>query len=142
MPVSSDPRLAYPKGEPRKRVKGRARRHEGKVKTSVRATVATREEHRCRLWPAAPGLLGLCSGTPQWAHLEDGKRFKTRGQPADRRHTTAASCLLCAWHHDAYDRGVGKRGKLRITFLTDRGANGPMRFERAGVVYEEPNERP
>ena len=120
------------------REKTRARRHERKVKTSVRAAVATREEHRCRLWPVgqlqSEGILGFCWGLPEWAHLEEQQRFKTRGQSAERRHTTAGSLLFCFNHHTAYDAGL-----MTIAFLTDRGANGRMRFKRAGVVYEEPD---
>jgi hypothetical protein len=67
-------------------------------------------------------LVGLCDGVSEWAHLGDKKRFKTRGQAPEVRHTTAGSLMLCTKHHQDYDAG-------RMVIEGD-DANLPLKFER------------
>jgi hypothetical protein len=64
----------------------------------------------------------LCHGVSEWAHLGDKKRFKTRGQAPEIRHTTAGSLMLCQKHHADYDAG-------RMAIDGD-DANLPLRFRR------------
>ena len=117
--------LRFPKPESRRRTKGRKKRHEATVARSVRAIVADRDG-RCRLFGTT--IFGCCAGRSEWAHMDNGRRFKTRGMrnPHDR-HRTDASLILCGSHHQhgpfALDRHT-----LLIELLTDRGADGPLRF--------------
>src|SRR5260221_361379 len=101
--------VACPKpAKTRKQVKGRKDRREAKVNKSVRAQCVDRDGE-CRLqivvddknviWP-----MELCIGKSEWAHLGTKKRFKTRGQAADQRHSTWGSLMFCARHHRDYDR--------------------------------------
>ena len=126
---------AISKGEPRKRIKGRKKRQEKKVKTSVRAEVMERDGDRCRLgWlDETQRLFGACKGALQWAHWGPYKRSKTRGQEPERRHCRHGGLALCDGHHDAYDEG-----RLVIEALTDRECDGRLRFERDGKAWEEP----
>lgn len=122
--------IACPKPEPRKRVKGRKDRAEAKVKKSVRAQCVDRDGY-CRLnHYSVPFSFGMCKGASQWAHLGDKKRFKTRGQSPEQRHSTWGSLMLCDGHHDAYDLA-----KMRIRILTPFGADGPLEFTYDGVNY-------
>lgn len=113
--------VAAPKGEPRKRVKGRRRRAESQRKKSVRAQCVDRDGF-CRLMG-----LGPCSGVSEWAHLGDKKRFKTRGQAPEIRHTTAGSFMACSGHHRRYDAG-----EIQIEPTTERGADGSLRVHVSG----------
>jgi hypothetical protein len=120
--------LTLAKPEPRKRVKGRKQRHAAKVVKSVRAQCVERDGY-CKAGAAIrtqPWLesqrLGTCEGVSEWAHLGDKKRFKTRGQAPEIRHTTAGSLMLCTKHHDDYDEG-------RMAIDGD-DANLPLKFER------------
>lgn len=128
------------KPEPRKRTKGRKLRAEGKVKTSVRAACVARD-FECRLgagtsadWPqGADRFIPLslffdlpCAGLSEWAHMHAKRRSQTRGQAPERRHDTAHSLMLCKFHHQEYDAH-----RLRITALTRKGADGPLKFRRA-----------
>lgn len=116
--------VACPKPEPRKRTKGRKDRGEAKVKKSVRALCVKRDGfcRLCRPWRETLGLLG-CNGESEWAHLEEQRRFKTRGQSAERRHSTAGSMMLCTVHHRLYDAH-----DITIKWLTPFGADGLMQF--------------
>jgi hypothetical protein len=122
--------FTIPKPEPRKRVKGRKQRHAAKVVQSVRQQVVERDGY-CRAMPGTyptfigdkgRALVGLCDGVSEWAHLGDKKRFKTRGQAPEVRHTTAGSLMLCTKHHQDYDAG-------RMVIEGD-DANLPLKFER------------
>lgn len=124
--------LAFPKPEPRARTKGRKDRAEAKVKTSVRAQCVDRD-YTCRVGfskslDVVPRSVWdtYCEGPDQWAHLHSHRRSQTRGQAATKRHTTAGSLILCAEHHQQYDAH-----QLRITALTRKGADGPLKFSRA-----------
>jgi hypothetical protein len=117
------------KPEPRKRVKGRKQRLESRVIKAVRALCVTRDGD-CRIanWEDNPDdwheddLDQWCEGASEWAHLGDKKRFKTRGQAPEIRHTTAGSLMLCTKHHQDYDQG-------RMT-IDGNDANLPLKFER------------
>jgi hypothetical protein len=111
--------IALAKLEPRKRVKARKRRHAAKVVKSVRAQCVERDGY-CRAGWDRP--VALCHGVSEWAHLGDKKRFKTRGQAPEIRHTTAGSLMLCQKHHADYDAG-------RMAIDGD-DANLPLRFRR------------
>ena len=107
-----------PKPELRRTVRMRAKRQAAKVVKVVRAQCVERDGY-CRIgeWENNPddlhdgALTGegepliACDGRSEWAHLGEQKRFKTRGQPATKRHTTAGSLMLCQRHHRDYDAG-------------------------------------
>jgi hypothetical protein len=123
--------LAFAKQEPRKRTKGRQLRVESLVKQRVRAACVERDGD-CRIatgrddrrnWTAGYP----CSGASEWMHLGANKRARTRGQAPAIRHTTAASCMGCTRHHRDYDAG-----RLRMTPVSDRGANGSLLWEYVG----------
>lgn len=133
--VRYPPRKARKKPGPTARKTAKKRRAEGPVKTQVRAACVERDE-LCRVWSAAAGMNSLsdevmplveCRGRPEWAHLGEGKRFKTRGMKPEQRHCTARSLILCKLHHDRYDGRVEPR--MEIVELTDRGADGPLLFK-------------
>jgi hypothetical protein len=90
-----------------------------------------RRDGYCRLAGVRPFT---CEGPSEWAHLGDHRRFKTQGRPSQERHTTAGSLMMCRAHHHAYDQHW-----LRIEPMTDRGADGPMRwfYDTRTIVYEE-----
>lgn len=120
------------KGEPRKRRKGRQRRHAAKVVKSVRAKCVERDGY-CRVWtdeidghPFMARVLGACEGISEWAHLHVKRRSQTRGLAPEVRHTTADSLMLCKAHHDRYDGR--QRPRLTIAPLTDAGCNGRLRI--------------
>lgn len=116
------------KPEPLKRVRARRRRREAQQVKSVREQCVERDG-RCR-WALPGSPLGRCDGPSEWAHLGDKKRFKTRGQDPEERHTTGGSAIMCKAHHDAYDGRVKPR--LEVEPLTDAGADGPLRGTRDG----------
>lgn len=129
-------RLAFPKAEPRKLTKARKERAEARTKKSVRELCVHRDgwcrifkerfESRSNSSPVVTMLLVGCSGLGEWAHMHMKRRSKTRGQAPDIRHTTKDSLMLCQTHHDQYDAH-----RLRITALTRKGADGPLKFTRA-----------
>lgn len=116
--------VPVPKPEPHAKVKRRRQRQEKKVVSAVREQCVERDGD-CRIGRSTR-LFGACSGVPEWAHLGEKKRFKTRGLPPEIRHTTYGSLILCSGHHDAYDEH-----RITITPQTDRGADGPMTFVSA-----------
>jgi|SRR3990167_5895775 len=110
------------------------RREESQVIRGVRQQVAARDG-RCRL--AGVSEMGECAGPGEWAHLAEAKRFKTRKQAPEVRHSTRVTAMLCRdGHHHAHDKGVG-RDRLHVEYMTPHGADGRMRFTCAGIVYEE-----
>lgn len=116
--------IAAPKGESRKRIKGRRDRKEATVKKSVRSQCVDRDGF-CRLMG-----LGLCEGVSEWAHLGEKKRFKTRGQAPEVRHTTAGSFMACTGHHYSYDAG-----EIHIEAMTPNGADGLMLVTCARAMW-------
>jgi hypothetical protein len=128
---------AIRKPEPRKRAQRRKRRQEKAVVKTVRELCDDRDG-RCRVahprltttigdagrYGPVLDILDDCSGPSEWAHLEDRKRARTRGEAPAKRHTTAGSCKFCRRHHRQYDAG-----EIAITFLEpERGADGLMRI--------------
>ena len=106
------------KPEPRARVKRRRLRIEGQVAARVRRECVERDGY-CRL--AEVEIVADCFGPSQWAHLEDKRRFKTRGMEPAERHCTEWSLMLCQRHHDDYDQH-----RIDIQAATSRGADGPL----------------
>lgn len=88
--------------------------------------MATRDGF-CR---AAMKRVGPCQGVSEWAHYL--KRFQTRKQAPEMRHTTGGSLMLCTRHHRAFDEH-----RLQIEVLTAAGCDGPLAFRSEGVSYEE-----
>lgn len=125
-----------PKPEPRKRIKARAKRAEGKVKGSVRAQCVERDGY-CR-FVQVQTVLGKCDGPSEWAHAL--QRFRTRGMAPEARHQTATSMILCQAHHFALDKGTGA-DRLKVNPLTDDGLDGPVYAIRNGQAWEE-SEKP
>lgn len=132
-------RRKVPDGVPATIAKGRKTRAEAKVKKAVRAACVLRDGY-CRFnffSPLSWAVTGQCDvtdrkpyphrcvGPSEWAHLGAKKRARTRGMAPEVRHTTAHSAMLCRQAHRDYDAG-----RLRITALTRRGADGPLKFTR------------
>lgn len=97
------------------RLKAKRKRHESQVKKSVREQTVERDGDcliASRLLAPLRTLLGPCDGPSEWAHIGTHRRARTRGQAAERRHTTAGSGMLCQKHHQAYDA-------YQFDFITD-----------------------
>ncbi len=132
----------------RKTIKGRKKRAERKVVDAVRPKCVARDGS-CRptldavgrpveaVWKAFGVKLHgdemdeavrnhVCVGPSEWAHLKGSTRAQTRGQAPERRHRTDGTVMLCKDLHDRYDGR--KRPRLDIEALSDRGADGPLRF--------------
>lgn len=127
-------RSTFSKGEPRKRVKARAKRQERGVKSAIRSQVMLRDGFRCRLsWSTTAQIkLGACSGPVEWAHWGPYRRSKTVGQAAERRHVRSGGLALCDKHHDDYDQN-----RLAIEALTPDECNGRLRFVAGEIAWEE-----
>ena len=100
------------------------KRRERKVIERIRAEVAERDGF-CRIWKDTNYQFGPCEGVSEWAHFDELRRFKTRGKPADERHTTAGSFMGCTRHHGMYDQH-----RLDILPLSDNGADGELAYRR------------
>lgn len=118
----------------RRTIKGRKDRAEKARKAEVRAE-CVRRDGTCRpvFGPALHGdttdqaVAGhVCQGRSQWSHLLRKRRSKTMGMAPDERHTTDGTLMLCQWLHDRYDGRAYPR--LEIDELSDKGADGPLRF--------------
>lgn len=130
--------LTLKKSTPARVERDRKARHEQSVQRRVRADV----EHRdgfCRLNQADADLtrvVGDCQGVSEWAHFADHRRFKTRGQDAEQRHTREGSFMACTRHHRDYDHH-----RIQIEALTTRGAEGPLEVTKRPRTYRESRSR-
>ncbi len=125
--------VACPKPTKRKTLKGRKDRAETKQKHMVRMLCVARDGD-CALIAVTPErwkdvadpmeIIG-CRGESEWAHMHSRRRAQTRGMAPEIRHDTAHSLMLCTKHHEDYDQH-----RLRITALTRKGADGPLKFAR------------
>ena len=116
------------RGQTIKAVNAKAHRVESKVKGLVRAHVSARDGD-CRL----AGVTS-CWGESEWAHLEESRRSKTRGQAPELRHTVQGSAKLCTGHHRAYDAH-----QIVILNIGPKGAEGRITWDVPGYgVYSEP----
>ena len=115
----------------------RHQRSESSVIKDIRPQVALRDGW-CRIAKGLPASapMGRCEGPSEWAHLGQHRRCHTRGMEPEERHTTGGSLMLCARHHRIYDGTIGQ-SRMHIEALTDRGADGPLRFTHGTKVYEE-----
>lgn len=84
----------------------------------------------CRLQGVA--RFSPCEGPGEWAHFGEFKRWKTRGKDMTERHVRHGSLKLCKRHHGLYDQHV-----MAIDATTDKGTDGPLRFEMGGQEYVE-----
>lgn len=111
---------------------------EAAVIARVRPIVMERDGH-CRVAKNLLSGLGPCEGRSEWAHLNRSRRCHTRGMAPDERHTTAGSVALCARHHRLFDGQFlsARTPRLFIEELSDRGADGPLRFTHGERSYEE-----
>lgn len=125
--------VACPKPTKRKTIKGRKARAESKQKHMVRMLCVARDG-KCRLIICGNSIndvfgtsdLALtCEGVSEWAHMHARRRSQTRNMAPEIRHDSAHSLMLCTKHHTDYDAH-----KLRITSLTRKGADGPLKFAR------------
>ena len=126
--------LPLPKGKTRRQVKARRDRADAKVEKAVRAACVERD-HYCRVnLYRLEGLLRPEAGMGQheFAHMHHKRRSKTRGLPPEERHSRTWCLMLCRSHHRRYDAKT-----LTIEALTDRGADGPLRFTFRGKSYSE-----
>lgn len=129
--------LSLPKGRTRKQVKAKEDRAEAKVEKAVRAACVERD-HFCRVstyFLEGISALHLNPGESEWCHMHAKRRSKTRGLPPEERHASSWCLMLCTRHHDAYDGRT--RPRLTIEALTDRGADGPLKFTYKGRSYSE-----
>ena len=122
-----------PKPQPRKKVKARRARVESKVAQAVRALVAARDGD-CRLRVLD---FGGCRGESEWAHLNENRRFLTRGMAPEKRHSTEGSLMLCTGHHDRLDGRA--RPRIDIQPLSSHGADGRLGISCGGVIHIEPD---
>lgn len=118
----------------RKQVRAKRKRTEAAVIKAVRAACVERDGY-CRVWPSRVHSDLATAGESEWAHMPSHRRSKTLGMAPEERHSTAWTLMLCARHHDALDGRT--LPKLEIEPLTDRGADGPMRFTYKGKSYSE-----
>lgn len=108
------------------------RRAESPVAKQVRALCVERDGS-CRYWKdvfESAFVAVECDGPSEWAHLENMRRSKTRNMKPELRHTTAGTAMLCRKHHDRLDGRA--RPRLRLTMLTNRGADGPLSWRTQG----------
>ena len=99
------------------------RRDEAKVIKVVRAADVIRDGY-CRR--RRDDSMHTCLGASEWCHLRPFTRAQTKRMAPEIRHQTAYTMMLCTETHFDYDHGA-----LQIECLTDRGANGDVRFFRA-----------
>lgn len=102
----------------RKQVKSAKARAEAKVIKAVRAACVERDQG-CRL----AGHFGVCQGQISWCHMEGKRRHQTRNMAPEERHGTAWTVMLCGRHAE-----MEERHQIRSEYLTDKGADGLMRF--------------
>lgn len=93
---------------------------------ATRALTVNRDGY-CRLRNLG---LGPCDGPSEWAHYGASRRFKTRGQAPEARHTTAGSLMLCRGHHARLDGRAEPR--VALEHLTERRCDGPLRASADG----------
>lgn len=111
-----------PKGDSRKRVKGRKDRSEAKVKRAVRAECMARDGYCLVLTRLnLPG----CKGPSTWAHFSGHRRSQTRGMSPERRHSSLFSGMLCERHHKQEESG-----QFQVVYRTTDYANGAIGWER------------
>lgn len=89
----------------------------------IRELVAARDGHCRYAWDVPPTQRSRCQGESQWCHFGAFKRFKTRGQSPETRHTTAGSLMLCEKHHDEYDER-----RLEIVIAGGDGCDGTLAY--------------
>lgn len=116
-------------------MKGRKDRAEAKQKHMVRMLCVARDGD-CRVMKTCEPYSDIapiptmqfpstCRGESEWAHMHARRRSQTRNMAPEIRHDSAHSLMLCTKHHSDYDAH-----KLRITALTRKGADGPLKFAR------------
>ena len=120
----TDTRLTHAKPERRKRTKGRKSSKESARKRSIRARCIERDGY-CRIGKDADDYTD-CIGPSGWAHFGEFKRTRTRGQDAERRHTTAGSFMACKAHHNDYDACE----LIIVAVDRDRGCDGELTYAR------------
>lgn len=133
--------LTHAKPVARRKVKAQRDRAARAVVATVRPKCVRRDGY-CRVEHCLPGT--TCSGPSEWAHLHSHRRSKTSKQPAEVRHTTAGSFILCRGHHAMYDNK--RQPRLYAEPLSPRGADGRMRFclgmpfsvASSSMIYTEP----
>lgn len=137
--------VACPKPKKGRLAKKARDRLEPAIVKAVRKLVDERDGY-CRLhWTnrSATGRLllaffGTCSGPSEWCHVEEKRRGKTRGQAPEERHTTQGSVKFCRQHHQG--KGGYDLHGFRITYLTARGCDGPLRYVKSsGDFLDEPD---
>lgn len=125
-----------PKPRPRRKENLARRRAEIGTIQDVRVQAVDRDGY-CRV---PDTVAGSHEGRSEMAHFES--RASTRGlqRVPEERHNTGIVAMLCRLHHDRLDGR--QRPKLCWAYLTDRGADGPMRWwvKSEGVVYVEDTE--
>lgn len=129
---------ACPKPEKRSTTKRRLDRAEAKVAAWCRAQCVERDGDCAVVRPGvslppfyveeldvrtAATMRSPCDGPSEWAHMHSHRRSKTRGLDPTERHDPKHSLMLCRFHHREYDAKT-----LVITALSQKGANGPLRF--------------
>ena len=127
--------MLFGKPEKRSTSKARKKRKAAAVIQTVREQCVDRDGY-CRLSGVA--RFAPCDGPSEWMHLGDHRRSNTRGMDPEERHRRDKSLMGCRRHHGLYDgRQLVNGQRLQIDEITDRGADGPLRFTLDGHVYEE-----
>lgn len=127
--------IGHPKPTPQRTVKARRGRLESKVAQAVRALVSLRDGD-CRIGPPLWPMFGECRGSSEWAHLNDCRRFRTRGMAPAQRHSTEGSLMLCTSHHNRLD--MRARPIIDIRPMSSHGADGRLVIKCGELVYLEP----
>lgn len=119
------------KAKPRRRGitawwRARKARKDKAVADRVRDLVIARDGY-CRYGKdVSPAARSACWGMSEWAHVGEKKRFKTRGQAPEIRHTRAGSFTACTGHHRAYDEH-----RLAVEAITDAGCDGALQYKES-----------
>lgn len=91
--------IGFPKGKTRRQIKARKDRSEAAVIKKVRAEAEARDGFCIWMWSNE----GPCEGVSEMAHLDDYRRFQTRGQAPELRHQLQFVAMMCSRHHRLFD---------------------------------------
>jgi hypothetical protein len=108
-----------------RRERNRRRRRRKKVVKDAAAEVRKRDKV-CRFPRCGCRRLGMTMKA--WPEVSHAQHRGMGGNPTGDRSTTALMALLCKWRHQ--DAPFSRhKGTLRHVPLTDRGFDGPVRWE-------------
>jgi hypothetical protein len=136
--ASSCPELAHPKGPTRRELKGQLDYRERQIIDRNRAKCVRRDGTLgCRIgyWQKTE-TFGDCYGASEWNHFD--KRSLTMNEPAEERHSSRITGMLCGTHHTLVDNH-----EIKFEYQTEDGADGLMTFwNEHGKLEEHKMPRP